>query len=48
MRLFLKMMSYTPAWWLAHWGITKTFDVTRFMFKFAPGITPLVDYITDQ
>ena len=48
MRLFFKMMSYTPAVWLARWGITKTFDVTKFMFKSASEITPLVDYITDQ
>lgn len=48
MRLFFKMMSYTPAVWLARWGITKTFDVTRFMFKFASEITPLIDYITDR
>ena len=42
------MLSYSPAVWLARWGITKTFDVTGMLFKYAAEIAHVVDYVTDQ
>ena len=47
-RLFLKMLSYSPAVWFAKWGFMKTIDVTGMLFKYAAEIAHIVDYVTDQ